>query len=829
MSEHCYHCGAPLGATPVHRSLPPRAGESAATARPFCCNGCAHAAALIHEAGLDGYYRHREAPAPRPNEAGSSNAWQAWDRPAAAAHYLAPRGPLREAMLQIDGLRCAACGWLIASRLRQLPGVQEATIHPTTGRGLVIFDPAQLRFSELLAAIAALGYRPQPTLGAPDDADPEGRALLRRLLVAGLGMMQVMTYAVALYAGALQGIDPNYRQFLALVSLLVATPVLLYSGGPFLRGALHALLARRLNADVPIALALLGGWLLSTVNAWRGSGEIYFESITMFVFLLTAARWLEHRLRRRSNDAVAALARLLPATCRRLGPDGAGEAILLQELAAGDRVQVAQGEAIPADGVIERGAGQLDEALLTGESRLQPRGPGATAVGGSVNHGEPLIVRITATGAASHLGRLSRLLLRAQTSRPAAVAAAERLAQAFVAGILLAAGAALALWWPAGPGRALEVALTVLVVSCPCAFSLATPAAYVAASTRLLRQGILVLRPGALERVETLDTLVIDKTGTLTCGAPHLQAIHPLAALPAARCLQLAGALETHSRHPLAQALVTAAAAQGLTMPAAQAVRERAGQGVSGEVDGLSLRLGRPPAAMALPPLPPGATPVLLQDANQPLAVFVLADPLRAEAPAVIASLRAAGIRPLLASGDVPEAVAAAASAAGITEHVGGLTPAGKLARLQAEQRRGHRLAAIGDGNNDAPLLAAAQVSLVMGAGTALAQSQADFVLPAGTLAPLPEVFATARRARRLLRQNLGWAIGYNLCALPLALAGTLTPYWAALGMTVSSLLVVLNAARLARVPAAAGPAPMADPAAPATPSAGGPAPLKAA
>jgi Cu2+-exporting ATPase len=793
-AEPCFHCGEPVLSGDRYRV------RIDGRERAVCCPGCRAVAEFIRDSGLEDYYDFRTEPGLKPEAAEPAAVrpeWLAFDRPALQERLSAelPEGR-REVTLLVEGVRCAACSWLIERAAGNLNGVEEIQVNPATARARVIWQPATLPLSRLLDTLARLGYRPHPVTpeAATGIALKERRAAMRRLVVAGLGMMQVMTYAVSLYAGAWQGMSDEIREFLRLVSMVVATPVLIYSGAPFFVGAWRDLAARRPGMDVPVALALALAYGASLYNGLRGSGEVYFDSVTMFVFFLSLGRFVEMSARHRAGDVADALARLSPSTALRLEA-GAAEPVpvALAELAPGDRLLVRSGDPFPADGVVSRGRAEVDESLLTGESRSVQRAPGETVVGGSLNVGDPVEMTVERTGQDTVLSHMTRLLDRAQASRPALARSADRLARWFVAGVLVTAAGVATFWWLKDPAMAFPTALAVLVVTCPCALSLATPTALTAATSRLAALGLLVTRGDALEKLARADRLVLDKTGTLTEGRVRIAEVRPLRDVPAARCRRLAAALEVGSEHPIARAFEDPA---GLV---ATDVRVLPGRGVEGTVAGRGYRLGSPDfIASAAVALPPDAS-VLLSDDDGPLAAFVLADPLRTDAAATVDAVRRRGLGIEILSGDVAPIVTRIAGEVGIRDWRAALRPADKLARIRELQEAGSKVAMVGDGINDAPVLAGADVSIAMGEGAPLAQSSADMILLGRTLAPLALGLDVAGRTLAVIRQNLAWALSYNAVALPLAATGHVAPWMAAIGMSASSLVVVLNSTRLGR------------------------------
>ncbi len=787
-------------------------------ARAFCCAGCEAAARLILGQGLGRYYDFR-TPAAHSQELARRD-WSTYDRTEAQRRYThLRRDGLREASLRIDGLRCTACSWLIENSLRRLAGLREAHVNPGSGRAEVVYEPAALSLGGVLRAVENLGYRPQALdfSAAQPPWLEERRAMLRRLAVAGFGMMQVMTYALSLYAGALQGIAANIEQLLRYVSLLVATPVVLYAAQPFFAAAWRGLRARTLGMDLPVALSIGAAYAFSVWTTLRGHGAVYFDSAVMFTFFLSLGRFVEMALRHRAGLQHEALSRLLPDGTLRLTAAGA-ERVLPEELGVGDLVRILPGERIPADGQVLAGRSSVDESAFTGEA--QPRGklPGDEVTAGTLNLAGAIEVRVRRVGQDSTLAAVSRLLERAQSDRPRIAAAADGVAAWFVGGILLLAASVGLVWAQTDADRAFATVLAVLVVTCPCALSLATPAALAPGAARLARGGLVLTRGRGREVGARVDTVVFDKTGTLTRGAPVVDAVTVLrAGWSHETCLGVAAALERHSEHPLARAFASAAPAG-----AALEVHNVAGDGVEATVEGCRYRIGRaefvgafgPPGAGAVAgPVAEGATAVLLGDARGPIALFLLSDGLRDDAAGTLHGLQHRGLKLAIASGDRAPVAAAVARRLGVADSRGDLRADDKLTWVRSLQRAGHVVAMVRDGVNDAPVLAGADVSVAVGGGTDLAKVSADLILMGQDLAPLVAGVDTARWTLRIIRQNFLWAVVYNAVAVPLAAAGWLQPWMAAIGMSGSSLLVVLNALRLLRgsapAPSAAACAPL--------------------
>lgn len=803
----CFHCGEPI---PPGTHIYARMAETQAA---MCCEGCRAVAELIAGVGLQDYYRYRgelgNKPAPlraSPIDPWLSDPWLSFAQPKIAAQFVRdePQGR-QSSILLIDGLRCAACAWLIERMLRRVPGIIEVSVNTAAMRAHVVWRGGDCDLPTVLRTVADLGYRPHPLDVAALQLhwQEERRTALKRLGVAGLGMMQVMMYMLPLYVREQTRMDAEVTSFLRIISLLLTTPVLFYAGWPFLRNALRALRNRSIDMDVPVALALVLAYGASVYNTLTQQGEVYFDSVTMFIFFLALGRYVEMAVRHRTGSITEALARLQPKLAHRVVRDASGEQheeVPLQALQVGDEVLVRVGEAIPADGRISVGNSSIDESLLTGESLPVLRKPGHSVLAGTVNIEAPLRVKLTATGTATVLAGVMALLERAQADKPQLALLADRIARQFLNSLLIFTAAVAVLWYWIEPARAFEAVLAVLVVTCPCALSLATPAVIAATISALARRGLLVTRADAIEHLAQVRHMVFDKTGTLTTGRIVIARNECMADLDAARCHALAAALEAAADHPIAQAF-RAAAGSSSALHADQ-LRVVPGAGVSGVVDGVPYRLGTPAFVAELRGnkacLPNDAAAVVLGNDRFELARFELRDPLRNEAPASIRQLADLGIDSSILSGDAPSVVQKIANECGIEQYRARQTPADKLNALQVLKQT-RVVAMVGDGINDAPVLSAANVSIAMGGGTALAQATADVILMNNSLRALPCAVQLARCAQRIMYQNLIWAGAYNLAAVPLAALGMIPPWLAALGMSTSSVLVVLNATRVMR------------------------------
>ncbi|UCE89634.1 MAG: cadmium-translocating P-type ATPase [Pseudomonadota bacterium] len=796
----CYHCGLPVPPG-THYEV-----EIDGAARPMCCPGCRAVAQAIIDNNLTAFYRHRTHAARNPGElipAALSDA-QLYDNPAVQKSFVRDAGAqVREAPLILEGIVCAACVWLNERHVSALQGVESFSVNYATHRAQVRWDDSRIHLSDIIRAIAAIGYIAHPfDPGRQEELfRRERKRALRRIAVAGLGAMQVMMLAVAMYAGDYHGMEEGLRGFMRWVSALIALPVVVYSARPFFAAALGDLKRRRLGIDVPVSLAIGGAFFASLLATLSGAGEVYFDSVTMFTFFLLSGRYLEMGARHRAGEAAEELVHLLPAVATRIASDG-HEVVAVADLRPGEQVLIKPGETVPADGRVVAGASSVNESLLTGESLPLAKVEGDAVVGGTVNVESPLTVRVERVGPETVLAAIVRLLDRAQGEKPRVARLADRVAGWFVGAILLIASGVAWWWWLYDPAHAFAVTLSVLVVTCPCALSLATPAAIAAATGALTRRGVLATRGHALETLARATHVIFDKTGTLTHGRPELAQTEVCGDVPQESALAVAAALEVHSEHPIAGVFARVAD----EAPAAEQVTASPGRGVEGSVEGTLYRIGAPQFVAELagetPAVPRGTPPrtqVWLGSAAGLLARFELRDHLRSEAPAAVRDLQAMGLKVQILSGDVAAMVDEVARELAVDVACGGYTPERKLAHVRALQAKGAVVAMVGDGVNDAPVLAGAQVSIAMGSGTQLAQATADMILLSGSLARLPGAVHTARATLRVIRQNLGWAVLYNLTALPLAAAGLVAPWMAAIGMSASSLLVVLNALRLAR------------------------------
>jgi P-type Cu2+ transporter len=837
VAPNCFHCGVPISAK--NSDICVTVGGEL---RPVCCIGCRESAAWIDKIGMADYYQVRQQggivlgvenspSAERQSDLllsglGQQGPHQEWLRPELLRHVVRQLDAgLSEVCLLVEGVRCNGCVLFIERMLMQLIGVKQVQVNALTRRARIIFDEQTISLVQLLDQLTCFGYAPRPLDSqALDDARrDESRDFVKRLVVAGFGMMQAMMFALIIYLGSEEEVSGATLELFRWLGFLVATPVVLYSAQPFFKGALRGLRGRELNMDVPISLAIALIYVASLYQAKSGGAEVYFDSVSMLIFFLLTGRYLEMRVRHRAMDSTDALARLTPSSAERQLSDGSFEKVGVHELSVGDVVRVQDGAHIPADGTLVSSRGQTDESLLSGESTLQAKRDGDELIAGSVAVGSSLLFSVTRCGADTFLATLANLATRAQSTRPRLAQAGQKAAARFVIRVLSLTLVTAVGWFVVQPERALEASLAVLVVSCPCAFALAVPAAITRMISVLARRGVLIVEPDVIENLAEFDCAVFDKTGTLT--TPSVTVNSTAADIRSDDAVLFAASLAQESRHPLSKALSKALAQTntGERMHVQDVVVE-AGKGISGSLGARHYRLGRADFALgegveeALTdqssdsqlPSTQGAsvarnttdivlTQVLDSGDVSLVATFGISESLRVDAATTVKALQQDNVECELLSGDGEDRVKVIASLLALPHWRSRQLPADKLDRITALQQSGKRVLAIGDGSNDAPVLAGADVSVALASGTDLAQAQADVVLCSDRLEGLRESRQVAQQALMILRQNQRWALAYNIMAMPLAAFGFVPPWLAAIGMSTSSLIVVLNAMRIGR------------------------------
>lgn len=857
---YCFHCGDKLPSKPFYAHI-------LGVDRPMCCMGCQLAAQSIVEAGLVQYYLDRteiNRTASLPSEL---TQLKAYDHDEVKKQFVYQQQGHSVAELSVANLRCAACTWLIEKRLYELDGVCEAQVNLTQQRMRVIWDEDKLPISDILASIGQVGYTAKPFRQDSHEAmlAKANKQMLMRLVVAALGAMQVMMFAVALYFGEYTGISLEHRTFFRWVSLLVSVPVFFYAGWPFYQSAISALRIRQVNMDVPVSLALIITFGFSAFATITGQGETYFDSVSMFIFFLLAGRYVEHNARFKAANMANDLVVIEPQLVKRLISTAVGsitqtgttnvekaitdstqvETVTTDVLAVGDTILIDAGANIPCDGVLLSDNATVSQALLTGESDLMVKHKGDTIVGGSQNDSQPFVMQLTNLAEDSQLGIIDRLINRALSEKPQLAKQADKLARWFVARVLLLSVVVFVAWYVVDPSQAIWATVAVLVATCPCALSLATPIALTVATNRLASLGFLATRGHTLETVAKVTHVAFDKTGTLTLGKPKLIHINTLVdkhlvtetlikegvaqedATPenstTDHLLALAAALEVGSQHPIAHALLTAA--YQLHLPNTENLQHFPAGGIQASIAGKTYRLGHLAFALdqrlteqqqetLLVSLQINTTKTgqqiyltvaSLAEATsqtepwQLLACFNFADSLRDDAKTTVESLKNLGIQPLILTGDPSEHGKLIAEELNINDYHSGLTPEDKVAYLQQLQQQDASVMMVGDGINDAPVLAAANVSVAMNSATDLAQVSSDAVILSDRLTGLLDAKRIALKTEQIIKQNLRWAIVYNGIVLVPAAFGYVPPWLAAIGMSISSLVVVMNALRLKR------------------------------
>ncbi|HHX8287930.1 TPA: heavy metal translocating P-type ATPase [Vibrio diabolicus] len=783
MCESCYHCGEDVPANTDFKV--DILGES----RKMCCPGCETVAQTIVDSGLVSYYQYRTAPAEKADLVPEQlQALIHYDNEDVQSEFVRNRENVSEVTLSLEGVSCAACAWLIEKQVSNTAGLVSIRVNTTTNRALLAWDKTQVRLSELLSVIHKLGYK-----AAPFEADKQEasyhrmmKQYLYRLGIAGLATMQVMMLAVALYLEVFGDLEPEFKNYFRWVSLIFATPVLLYSALPFYLNAWRSIKGRTLGMDVPVSIALIFAYVASLIATVTEQGEVFFESISMFTFFLLVGRFLEMRARRKAAAASGNLLKLIPAIATTLD----GEQIPVKTLKVGDRIRVLPGEHIPADGKVISGRIHIDESMLTGESVHVVKREGDAVYAGTLNGDESFELEVMSCKADSMISNIVRLQDEAQHSKPKIAEIADVVARYFVGAILIISAGTWFYWHQTKPDDAFWIMLSVLVATCPCALSLATPTALTCATSRMGNFGILLRKGHVFETLCKINHLVVDKTGTLTKGDIEICDTKVLSDLPKEDCLSLAAALEAHANHPIARSFASYANDDF----GVYEVQNVIGSGIEGIWNGKVVKIGS--AAFVQGKESEESHAVYLSVDGEHVASFYYRDPIRKESKAFVQRFVDAGIKTTLLTGDSLSNARPVANEIGIDHVVASAKPEDKLAYLKSLDEDSITMM-VGDGINDAPTLAGAHLSVAMGGGTDVAKASADMTLLGDNLEKLLEARLLALRTRKIIRENLAWSLGYNLLILPLAVAGLVAPYIAVVGMSASSIIVVSNSLRL--------------------------------
>lgn len=784
MCKSCYHCGEEV---PVNTDYNV---EILGEVRDMCCPGCESVARTIIESGLVSYYQYRTAPAEKADLVPEQlQALIHYDNEEVQSEFVRNRDNLSEVTLSLEGVSCAACAWLIEKQLTKELGVYSIRVNTTTNRALLAWDKSKARLSELLSIIHRLGYK-----AAPFEADKQEasyhqtmKQYLYRLGIAGLATMQVMMLAVALYLEVFGDLEPEFKSYFRWVSLIFATPVMLYSALPFYLNAWRSLRSRTLGMDVPVSIAMIFAYCASLVATVTEQGEVFFESISMFAFFLLVGRFLEMRARRKAAAASGNLLKLIPAIATTLD----GDQIPVKSLKVGDKIRVLPGEHIPADGKIIKGRVHIDESMLTGESIPVVKQTDDFVYAGTLNGEESFELEVTSSKADSMISNIVRLQDEAQMSKPKIAEVADIVARYFVGAILIIAAATWFFWHDAKPEDAFWIMLSVLVATCPCALSLATPTALTCATSRMGNFGILLRKSHVFETLCKVNHLIVDKTGTLTHGDIEISDVEIIGDVNKEEALAIAASLEAHANHPIARAFKVYSN-QNINVTGVENV---IGSGLKGIYEGAPVKIGSAQFVLndAINSHP---NSVYMSISGKHVATFSYHDPIRTEAKLFIEQFKKSGVKVTLLTGDIEQNAQAVATKIGISNVVAGAKPQDKLAYLKALESSDITMM-IGDGINDAPTLAGAHLSIAMGGGADVAKASADMVLLGDQLDRVLKARYLALRTRKIIRENLAWSLGYNLLILPLAVAGLVAPYIAVVGMSASSIIVISNSLRL--------------------------------
>ncbi|WP_371193080.1 heavy metal translocating P-type ATPase [Glaciecola sp. SC05] len=807
----CFHCGLPnIEGTKYPVAI---VGQT----HYMCCPGCQAVAAAIVDNGLESYYEFRTEPAARGDAALDNTMAKlaVYDEPELQEEFVFDQGKDKQIQLTVEGITCAACGWLIEKQLAKVKGLKQVSVNVSSRRALVTWNNDELKLSGILGKMKSIGYESLPFQADNHEASfkKEQKAYLKKLGLAGIMTMQVMMLAMGQYFDIFGNIDPEAIAYFNAVSLLLTTPVVLYSGSIFYVSAIKALMAKGVNMDVPITIAIVATYIAGVLAVNKNTGEVYFESICMFVFFLLISRYLEHRARHRASEISSNMLKLIPVTAARW-ENSEWVTVLAKQLATGDKVLVKAGESIPIDGIVLEGSSTADESMLTGEFEPVRKRANDKVFAGSVNQQGSITIEVTSSLKYAMMNQILRLQEAAMGSKPKIALIADKLSRYFVSVVLLVSALTYWYWWSQNDPHAFWITISVLIATCPCALGLATPSALTCAMAKLNKLGILLKRSDALEQVTHATDIVFDKTGTLTQGAfsisqqwlstspkrinPPLGGEGKSNNPPHNYLLALASFLETRSEHPIAKAFTEPFAEFGFNIEQYQI---EIGKGISATVNAHQCYIGSKKFVLSQTGQQDtseweGAN-VLLAIEHQVVAAFWLTDTIKDDVKQVLANIKQFNLSIL--SGDAQVNVSHIAEQLNIPNAIGACPPEAKLAYIKQQQALGKSMIMLGDGINDAPVLAAADVSIAVGNASDLAKNAADIVLLNTKLTALNDVLTMAARTKRKIKQNIAWALGYNISVLPFAVMGVLTPWQAALGMSLSSIIVVYNSTRLMR------------------------------
>lgn len=801
MSGNCYHCGEPI---PKNLKL---FVELDKQQQEMCCYGCQAVAEQIISSGLGDYYRHRTELPNKPESLVPETLQKlaVFNNPQVQTEFVDQNDDdSKEAKLIIEGISCPACVWLIESRIAKLEGVIQVSVNYSTQRCRINWQEESIALSDILAAIIQLGYKALPYNHKQREQlyENERKSQLLRLGIAGLFGMQVMMIAIALYFGEASGIEKSYKVFFYWVSLLLTLPVLLFSGRGLFMGAYRDIKNKHPGMDIPITLGISIAFVASVWVTIHQSGHVYYDSIVMFIFFILGGRYFEFLSRKKSIAHLDKITSLLPAYATKVGIQGETETIELSRLHIADKVLVKPGEVIPIDGEVVDGHSSVNESIITGESLPISKSIGMNVIGGSTNIESPLTIEVKNIGEKTVLSNIARIIDKASQNKAATVLLADKIVSLFIIFVLLIATLVAFYWYQHDQTQWLAITIAVLVVSCPCALSLATPTAMSSAATTLMQYGIAIINRNAIEILAKTNCYVFDKTGTLTEGILELEHIDILNTHYTQNdILQIAASLESASEHPLAKAINNAAAK--LKFNSAHQLQNYPGQGITGKIDEANWYIGtekfieqhcsdeiKPDSNSTL-------RKIILANTTSIVACFYFTDPVRSSSYSLIKYLKKKGNKIVLMSGDHSSIVEQVAHELTIDDYQAELKPEDKLNNVAKLQKQGLKVCMIGDGINDAPAFAQADIAIAMTEASDLTKLNADMLLLNHKIETMITMLKIVNKTNQTIRLNFIWAIAYNLMALPFAMFGFLAPWMAALGMSLSSLVVVINATRI--------------------------------
>ncbi|MBH0028605.1 cadmium-translocating P-type ATPase [Pseudoalteromonas sp. SWN29] len=791
MSNSCFHC---LESVPNGFSASVIIDDKA---QPMCCIGCQAVAQNIVDQGMTDYYKYRTVRAGKVEQLVPEQLAfiKSYDNEDIQDEFIATTDNISEVLLSVEGITCAACAWLIEKQLLNLNTVKRVDVNTSTNRAMIQWDKTRTPLSEVITALAKIGYKAYPFQADTEAQQKQqtAKAYIRRLGVAGLMTMQVMMFAFAMYFGMFSGMDSNFEQYFRWISLVLASPVVLYSALPFLTNAINGLKAKQLNMDLPVSLAIFGAFGASCYATFMEVGEVYFESVCMFTFLLLLGKYLEFRARLKASEFTANLQKLLPLTARTINESGDELIIAAKKLKLNDIVLIKAGETIPADGELIKGKTTVDESMMTGEHQPVTKFIGHNVYAGCVNHDGVIEIKINKIGQNTLLNQIIRLQHNALTKRPKLVEITDKVAQWFIACLLIFASLTAIGWYQIDPEHAFWITISVLVATCPCALSLAIPTALTCAVATLTRKGVLIKQAHVLETLSQITLFAFDKTGTLTQGKFSLDEVDIIdKQYTKTQILDIAARLERYSEHPIASAFDEITPAQhnldnvevhpGLGISAQDATHHYA-IGKSGWFDS---KKSNAQASLYIN--------------KQVVARFYFVDKVKNDAKKLIESLQSQNLTCHMLTGDASDAGQKVAKQLKLESVQSGCSPQDKQTAVEQWSSQNEVVAMVGDGVNDSPVFASAHLSIAMETGADISKNSADVVLLNSDLASIDHLLNVAKQTRRIIKQNLALSLLYNASILPLAALGLVAPWMAVIGMSASSIIVISNSLRLLKL-----------------------------